>query len=266
MSADLSAMGADLSAMSADLSVAIGEPEGLTRFVAYTLLFVASFGVSYYAAANARHSPFSVLLWRYVSLATAVGSLFAAVAVAETIGFVGLLGFGEPIATAFRQLFQLFFIVFLALSMRELYFQIPHRERKDTALSIEACRRIETVFIAVIFVEFVIIVLIGFSTVASLVHVLGGFAFTIYGLSFAYSVRTETMTSGTVIDSVLTYTIAVLLTVGATSVVEGAAILGAPAITVQSAINVLTVMAGTFLIALVIRLKRNLNSIRVASG
>lgn len=248
--------------MTGGVTVTVGDPEGLTRFVAYVLLFVASFGASYYAAANARHSSFSVRLWQYVSLAAAIGSLFAAVAVAETIGIVPLLGFAGTIATGVRQLLQLFFVLFLAIAIRELYSEAPHRTRRGTVLSVRNLRRLERGFVAVVVVHFVLVVVPGFETIGALVYVLGGVAFTVYGLSFAYGVRSETMASGTVLDTMLTYTVAVLLTIGATGVIEGGAIVGVPAVTVQSAVNVLTVMGATFLIALVVRLKRNATAVR----
>ncbi|NUE03018.1 hypothetical protein HUB97_11010 [Halorubraceae archaeon YAN] len=230
---------------------------GLTRFVASVLLIVSCFGASYYAAGSARHSTFSTLLWRYLSLATAVGGLFGVFSIIVTIGV------GGATLVAVRGLFGLFFIIFLALSMRELYYQAPYRSSgSDGWISLTRARRLETIFMVIVIIEFGIAILIGLTRVSQTIQLLASLAFTLYGVSFAHSMRNETLSSGTVIDSVLTYTIAVLLCIGIGFAVESGAVVGLPDTTIDSAVNILTVMGASFLISLIIRLKQNVEAVR----
>ena len=82
-------------------------------------------------------------------------------------------------------------------------------------------------------------------------------AFTVYAVSFGHAIRARRVTQGTVLDATVTYAIAVLLGVGAVSVTEGAVVAPVPQPAVAGAINVLLVMIGSFLISLIIRLKRS---------
>ncbi|OYR89361.1 hypothetical protein DJ71_04255, partial [Halorubrum sp. E3] len=87
---------------------------GVTRFVAAVLVLAACLGTTWYALVTARHEPHDTLVWRYVALSTAVGGVFSALLLVETI-FPGV----GTVVVAFRLLAQLFFAVFLALSLRE---------------------------------------------------------------------------------------------------------------------------------------------------
>jgi Na+/phosphate symporter len=106
-------------------------------------------------------------------------------------------------------------------------------------------------------VQFPIVVWVGPTAVAQVILALAAGAFTIYGVSFGQAIRARRLTRGTVLDVTVTYTIAVLLCVGAVSITEGAVITPIPQPAVGGAVNVLLVMIGTFLVSLIIRLKRS---------
>lgn len=225
---------------------------GVTRFVATVLVFAACLGTTRYALVNARQAPHDTLVWRYVALSTAVGGVFAALLLVETVTpDVG------TVVRAFRLLAQLFFAVFLALSLRELYYAQPATSGEDDRLSLSTARRIETAFMLLALVQFPIVVWVGPTGVAQVILALAAGAFTVYGVSFGQMIRARRLTRGTVLDATVTYTIAVLLCVGAVSVIEGAVITPIPQPAVDGAVNVLLVMIGSFLISLIIRLKRS---------
>lgn len=225
---------------------------GVTRFVAAVLVLAACLGTTRYALVTARHEPHDTLVWRYVALSTAVGGVFSALLLVETIA----PGVGT-VVVAFRLLAQLFFAVFLALSLRELYYAQPATSAEGDRISLSTARRIETGFMLLALIQFPIVVWVGPTVIAQVILALAAGAFTIYGVSFGQAIRTRRLTRGTVLDATVTYTIAVLLCVGAVSITEGAVIVPIPQPAVGGAINVLLVMIGTFLISLIIRLKRS---------
>lgn len=225
---------------------------GVTRFVAAVLVLVACLGTTRYALANASREPHDTLVWRYVALSTAVGGAFASLLIVETV----IPDIGTAVQ-ALRVLTQLFFAVFLALSLRELYYAQPATSDEDERLSLSTARRIETGFMLLALVQFPIVVWIGPTVIAQVILALAAAAFTVYGVSFGQAIRARRLTRGTVIDATVTYTIAVLLCVGAVSVTQGAVVTPIPRPAVDGAVNVLLVMIGSFLISLIIRLKRS---------
>jgi len=225
---------------------------GVTRFVAAVLVLAACLGTTWYALVTARHEPHDTLVWRYVALSTAVGGVFSALLLVETI-FPGV----GTVVVAFRLLAQLFFAVFLALSLRELYYAQPATSAEGDRISLSTARRIETGFMLLALIQFPIVVWVGPTAIAQVISALAAGAFTIYGVSFGQAIRARRLTRGTVLDATVTYTIAVLLCVGAVSITEGAVIVPIPQPAIGGAVNVLLVMIGTFLISLIIRLKRS---------
>ena len=225
---------------------------GVTRFVAGVLVLVACLGTTRYALLNASREPHDTLVWRYVALSTAVGGAFAALTVVEAVS----TGVGTTVL-AFRLLAQLFFAVFLALSLRELYYAQPTTSTEGDRLSLSTARRVETAFMLLALVQFPIVVWVGPTAVARVILAVAAAAFTVYGVSFGHAIRARRVTQGTVLDATVTYAIAVLLCVGAVSVTEGAVVAPVPQPAVAGAINVLLVMIGSFLISLIIRLKRS---------
>lgn len=234
---------------------------GVTRFVAAVLVLGACLGTTRYALANARHETHDTLVWRYVALSTAVGSVYAALLLAELV----VLDAGT-VVRAFRLLTQLFFVVFLALSLRELYYAQPATTDEAELLSLSTARRIETGFMLLAVVQFPVVVLIGMEGVARAILGLAAVAFTVYGVSFGQAIRARRLTHGTVLDVTVTYTLAVLLCVGAVTITESAVVVAAPRAAVDGAVNVLLVMVGSFLVSLIIRLKRSADAAGGAAG
>ena len=225
---------------------------GVTRFVAGVLVLAACLGTTWYAWVTASGEPHDTLVWRYVALSTAVGGAFAALLLVETVS----PAIGTTVV-ALRLLAQLFFAIFLALSLRELYYAQPATSAEGDRISLSTARRIETAFMLLALVQFPIVVWVGPTAVAKAILALAAGAFTVYGVSFGQAIRARRLTRGTVLDATVTYVIAVLLCVGAVSVTEGAAVVPIPRPAVGGAVNVLLVMIGTFLISLLIRLKRS---------
>jgi len=225
---------------------------GVTRFVALVLVLAACLGTARYALVTARHEPHDTLVWRYVALSTAVGGVFSALLLAETTRpAVG------TVLVAFRLLSQLFFAVFLALSLRELYYAQPATSTEGTRISLSTARRIETGFMLLALIQFPLVVWLGPTVVAEVIVATAAGAFTVYGVSFGQAIRARRLTHGTVLDATVTYVIAVLICVGTVSVIQGATATSLPAPAIRGAVNVLLVMIGTFLISLIIRLKRS---------
>jgi hypothetical protein len=229
----------------------------LARFLALVVLLVACAITILYAGLNDRAETLSVEIWRYVVVAMGAGMAYALVGGYELLGTTAV---SETAITATRQVFQLFFIILLSLSMRELYYRLPYRDAGSTPISHGRARLLEAVFMAVVLVEFAVVIAIGRTAAVQAVQAVASVAFAGYGISFAAGVRAEAMASGTVIDSLLARFIAVLTCFGAAGLLEGGTLLGLPPALAAGAVTVFIVMSATFLVALAIRLKSNVDT------
>ncbi len=230
----------------------------VTRITAYLLLFVASISLSYYTLQNANQRTINSEMWDYVILAGVVGALYAITATAETIAVSGTLPADAAFIGGLRRLCQLFFIIFLALAMRELYYESPQRtDELLEQLPIENIRYIEAAFLIVVFLQFLVIVLIGLINIARVVQLAASIAFMAYGISYAAKLKHATMASRTVLGTMLSYIIAILLSAGAASAIEVGLVVGLEPGVVDGISIVLTIMSITFILVLTTRLKQN---------
>lgn len=245
----------------------LADPEGtviVTRIVTYLLLFVTSVSLTYYTRQNARRRTIQSEMWQYVMLTGIVGGVYAFTATAETIAAVEALTANTALVSAIRRVCQLFFIIFLALAMRELYYESPQQsDGLASRLPIESIRYIEAGFLTIVFIEFIAIILIGLVDIARIVQLAAAVAFTVYGVSFAAGIKGAAMTQRTVLDTMLTYIIAVLLSAGGASAVEVGVVIGVQPAIVESVGIVLTIMSITFLLVLTTRLKQNVADVSV---
>jgi len=205
---------------------------------------------SYYAWTTAEGFASDRLVWRYLAVATGVGGVFGFVAIAS------LLSPQSTVWAALTGATGLFFVILLSLSIRELYFESATDRQHDEWVSLATARRIETAFMLIIVFEFAVLVSTGFVWVTDLVQVIGAVAFAGYGVSFAYRIRAATVVRGTVMDSVLTYTVAVLLTISVALAIEPTTRFGVSPVLTDSVVTVLVVMSATFLIVLIVRFRQ----------
>lgn len=236
---------------------AIAESGALTRFLALAVLFVACAITTVYAGLNERSGTISVEIWRYVVVAMGAGMAYTLVGSYELLGSLIL---PETAVTAIRQVFQLFFIILLSLSMRELYYRLPYRDIGSTPISHGRARLLEALFMGLVFVEFTVVIAIGRTAAVQAVQAVASVAFAVYGISFAAGTRADSMASGTVIDSLLVRFIAILTCLGAAGLLEGGTLLGLPGELTAAAVSVFIVMSATFLVALAVRLKANVDT------
>lgn len=247
------------------MSSILADPTGtvvVTRITAYLLLFVASISLSYYTLQNATQRTLNSEMWDYVILAGIVGALYAVTATAETIAASGTLPADAAFIGGLRRLCQLFFIIFLALAMRELYYESPQRtDELVDQLPIENIRYIEAAFLVVVFLQFLLIILIGLETITRVIQLAASIAFMFYGIAFAAKLKNATMASRTVLGTMLSYIIAILLSAGAASAIEIVVIVGVQPAVVDGISIVLTIMSITFILVLTTRLKQNVTNL-----
>ncbi len=247
------------------MSSVLADPAGtiiVTRITTYLLLFVAAVSLSYYTIQNSRRRTINSEMWDYVVLAGVAGGLYAISASAETIAASQAFAADPALLGGIRRICQLFFIIFLALSMRELYYESPQRTDELIAqLPIENIRYIEAAFLIVVFLQFLVIVLAGLTDIARVVQLAASIAFMLYGISFAAKIKRITMASRTVLGTMLSYIIAILLSAGSASAVEVGIVVGVQPAIVEGIAIVLTVMSITFILVLTTRLKQNIADI-----
>ena len=229
----------------------------LARFLALAVLFVACGITTAYAALNDRRGTLSIEIWRYVVVAMGVGMVYAAVGGYELLGATTVPG---SVTTGLRRVLQLFFIVLISLSMRELYYRLPYRDPGSTPISHGRARLLESAFMGLAFVEFAVIIAIGLTAAVQAVQAVASAAFAAYGVSFAAGTRAEAMAGGTVIDSLLVRFIAVLVCLGTVGLLDGATLFGLSSALVAAASTVFLAVAATFLLTVALRLRANLGA------
>lgn len=240
---------APIAATASDASAAV------VGFLGSVLIAVAAAVFGFYAVRNLRlnrlesQGPF----WRYLAL------------VGATAGLYGLLGIAAVVVesravTAFGHGALLLCIVFLAFSMREVYYNSALSPPADEQrFSLETLRRIETAFVVVIVVEWLGVLLIDQLVVAQLVKAGGSLAFATYGVVFAE--KLEAMARGTPLDTLRRHLVPVLVCLGVIGVVDLGSLAGASPVVVDGVRNVFVVLVAGFLITATIRLQQNVEGL-----
>ena len=234
----------------------------LVRFLAFAVLFVACGFATVYAALSDRAGTLSIGIWRYVVVAMGTGMAYAVAGGYELVGTAAAV---TTTVTGVRQVLQLFFIILISLSMRELYYGIPYRDPGSTAIPHNRARLLEAAFMGIASVEFAVVIAIGQTATIRAVQAAASAAFAVYGISFAAGTRAEAMAGGTVVDGLLVRFIVVLTCLGTAGLLEGATLLGVPPALAAGATTVFIIMAATFLLALGVRLKANVDAVSGAS-
>ena len=238
---------------------ASGDPSAaVVHFLGSVLIAAAALLFGYYAVLNIRlnrlesQGPF----WRYL------------VAVGATAGCYGLLGVAEIVAdsrvlAAFGDGALLFCIVFLAFSMREVYYNSALAPPPDDRrFSLESLRRIEAAFVVVILAEWVAVLLIDQTTVARIVKGLGSVGFAAYGAVFAE--KLESMARGTTLDTLRRHLLPVLVCLGALGLADLGLAVGVSPVVVQGIKSVFVVLVAGFLVTATIRLQQNVEGLSTA--
>jgi hypothetical protein len=221
------------------------------EFMGYTVVFATSLPFTYYALQNYALDRMEGLeeLWGYL---TYVGF---SLAVFGALG-LGLSAGGGVFVRAFTDVSLLFAIVFVALAMRECFYDSalapPPEERKR---SLESLRLLEFAFVIVIAVEWVIVVALGETTVTAVVRGVAASAFAAYGIAF--SERLEALAHGTAVDTLRRHLLLVLVTATGFAVADLLAILN-PGPIGSSLSYVFLLLLGGLLVPPTIRLQQSI--------
>lgn len=229
--------------------------EVVTAFIAYVLVSVSAGFFGFYALRNLQlnrlesQGPF----WRYLTFAGIVGLGYGVFGIAELLT-------RSVWALAFRDAAMLFFAVFLAFAMREIYYNsalAPPPEERTVPLG--TVRRLEVGFMAVIGVEWLAVFVIGQGELITTVKALGGLAFAAYGLTFGE--RLEAVARGTSLDTLRRHLVPVLICVGCIGLMDLVVLQGIAAVVAASTKNVFLVMIAAFTITATIRLQQNVEGL-----
>jgi hypothetical protein len=233
------------------------DPAAVLDAVAFTangILVVAGLAFTLYATQNYSldrlegHQDFWAYL-TYLGLAVALVGVFGVAAVTA----------GGRVVRAFGDLSLLFAIAFVAFSMREVYYAsalAPPPEERD--VSLPTLRAVEFGFVVVVAIEWLVVVLLGETTVTVVLRGLGALAFAAYGIAF--SERLEALAHGTTVDTLRRHLVFVL--VAATGVaVSGLLGLLLPGAVGESVRYVFLVLLGGLLVPPTIRLQQSVASI-----
>lgn len=233
------------------------DPAAVLDAVAFTgngILVVAGLAFTVYATQNYSldrlegHEDF----WAYLT--------YLGLAVALVGGFgVASVTLGGRVIRAFGDLSLLFAIAFVAFSMREVYYASALAPPEaDREIPLSTLRAIEFGFVVVVAVEWLVVVLLGETTVTVVLRGLGALAFAAYGIAF--SERLEALAHGTTMDTLRRHLVFVL--VAATGVaVSGLLGLLLPGAVAESVRYVFLVLLGGLLVPPTIRLQQSVASI-----
>lgn len=195
--------------------------------------------------------------WRYLALVGAAAVLFGLFGVVETV-------VESRVLTAFGHGALLLCIVFLALSMREVYYNSALAPAEDErSMSLATVRRIEVAFVVIIVVEWLGVLVIDRLFVAQVVKAGGSLAFAVYGVVFAE--KLESMTRGTSLDTLRRHLLPVLVCLGVLGVVDLGTVVGIPPVVVDAVRNVFVVLVSAFFITATIRLQQNVEGLSASS-
>jgi hypothetical protein len=223
-------------------------------FAGYGIVVVAALAFTYYALENYAvdrledHEDF----WAYL---TYMGVSVAAFGVCG----LGLVAGGGRVVRAFADVGILFGIAFAAFSMREVFYNsalAPPAEERDVPLA--TLRTVEFGFVVVIAIEWVVVVLLGETTVTATLRGVGALGFAAYAVAF--SERLESIAHGTTMDTLRRHLVFVLV---AAAGVASAGLFGVllPDAVAESMRYVFLVLLGGLLVPPTIRLQQSVASL-----
>ncbi|WP_158059163.1 hypothetical protein [Halorussus halophilus] len=231
------------------------DPSGaVVAFLGSVLVATSAAVFGFYALRNLQlnrlesQGPF----WRYLALVGTTAALY---------GVFGVLGVvvDSRVLTAFGHGALLFCIVFLAFSMREVYYNSALAPPADEGIPLSTLRRIEVAFVVVIVVEWLGVLLIDQLVVAQLVKAGGSLAFATYGVLFAE--KLESMTSGTSLDTLRRHLLPVLVSLGVLGLADLGVVVGLQPLVVNAIKSVFVVLVGGFFVTATIRLQQNVEGL-----
>ncbi|WP_135806539.1 hypothetical protein [Halorussus marinus] len=224
-------------------------------FLGAVLIAVAASFFAFYAGLNRRLNRLESqdVFWGYLVFAGAAAAVYGVVGVAETIVRARLL-------TAFGHGALLLCTVFLAFSMREVYYNSALAPPSgESRVSLGSLRRIEAGFVAVVVVEWVAVALLDQVAIARFVKAGGSLAFATYGAVFAE--KLESVTRGTPLDTLRRHLLPVVVCLGAIGVVDLGTAAGVPPVVVDGVRSVFVVLVAGFLTTATIRLQQNVEGL-----
>ncbi len=219
-------------------------------FAGYGIVVVAALAFTYYAVRNFAFDRLEGYddFWGYLTYLGVAFAAFGALGLALVAG-------GGTVVRAFADVSLLVAIAFLTFALREVYYNsalAPSPEERS--LSLARVRRIEFGFVAVVAVEWLVVLLIDQPAVAATVKGLGALAFAAYGVAF--SERLESLAHGTALDTLRRHLLLVLVCATGVAVAEALALV-APAAVADGIFYVFLVLLGGLLVPPTVRLQQS---------
>ncbi|NIB99332.1 hypothetical protein [Halobacterium sp. R2-5] len=219
-------------------------------FAGYGTVVVTALAFTYYAVRNFAFDRLEGYddFWGYLTYLGVAFAAFGALGLALVAG-------GGTVVRAFADVSLLVAIAFLTFALREVYYNsalAPSQEER--ALSLARVRRIEFGFVAVVAVEWLVVLLIDQPAVAATVKGLGALAFAAYGVAF--SERLESLAHGTALDTLRRHLLLVLVCATGVAVAEALALV-APAAVADGIFHVFLVLLGGLLVPPTVRLQQS---------
>lgn len=226
------------------------ETLSVVRFSGHALVVVAGVAFSFYAVQNHAFDRMEGYedFWAYLSY------LGFAVTAFGVCGLASVAINGRVVA-AFGDVTLLFSIAFVAFAMREVYYTSALAPpESDRSIPLARLRRVEFGFVAVIAVEWLVVLVLDQSAVVAVVKGAGALAFAAYGVAF--SEQLESLAHGTALDTLRRHLLLVLVCATGLAVVDLAALLGF-AVLADSLEYVFLVLFGGLLVPPTIRLQQS---------
>ena len=195
------------------------------------------------------------VLWEYLVAVGAVTALY---------GVIGVLEVVTSLRTTFKQGVMLAVVLFLALSVREIYYNGALSADAEDRREFRGRRALELAVVAVVGVVTVVIFGIGAVGITRPLLALqgvGSLVFAGYGFWFGRQQTAAVMVQGTMIDSLLRHLMPVMAFATLVPAVDLATVAGLDRVVVMHVQVVFVIMTATALMTATIKLRQNLASL-----
>lgn len=231
----------------------------VSHILAYILVGASAAVFGFYAIRNTRFAwlePNS-RRWLYLALAGGAGTIFGVAGVADEFA----TGSFATWAVLFKHGGLLFFTVFLAFAMREVYYKSIYAPvEEQQVVSHATARRVENVLLGLVILTWWGSVFTGgHHTFVESIETAGLIFFALYGIGFG--LRVGFRAKGSTLDRLLRHLIPIMVCVGIIGVGRVSRLAGIPEAYVWGLMDVLTIVAATLLFTATIGLKRNLEAV-----
>jgi len=222
-------------------------------FIGLTILTVLGLRFGFYAYRNREETAIGTWepIWTHMLYIGALASVY---------GLAGLLEIVTSLKIGYKNAALLGMTLLIAFAIRQIHYTATSADGgTDRSHTVERLARAS--FVGVVFLDIVVVWILGQSALTATVEGLSALAFAAYGLAFYHDQTAESRLQGTMLDSLLRHLLPVLTFASLASIVSLAIPAGLDRVIVLHVQVVFIIMTATALMTGTIKLRQNLASL-----